>query len=480
MRLAPLFVALACAGGLSYALGDEGRPSDVDRRSAGGVWPLSPAVKAASAVRVVERKAEIVQAGALQIDDRPPLPPEPIPQGDLAPPQSGITLEELQSIALANNPTLAQAAARVDAARGRWVQAGLYPNPSIGYVANEIGMAGRAGMQGFGLSQEIVRGGKLGLDRALISQEIARAQQELEAQRLRVVNDVRTQFYNLLVAERAVELSKELVELGERGLRTAETLNRPEVGEVSRIDVLQARLELNAARVAADNARNGRLRIWRNLAATTGAPDMQPLRAVGSLDAAVVELSWGVSLDRQLAASPELAAARAAVARASWAVRRARAEPIPNLNVQASVQHDNEGGDDVANLMIMFPLPIHDKNQGAIRAAVAEYREAQAEVARVELSLQARLAAAFERYSNAKAQVDRYTREILPDARASLDLVTRGYGAGESAYLVLLEAQRTLSRTNLAYLSALEQLWSSTTAIEGLLLSDSLQIPPGR
>jgi cobalt-zinc-cadmium efflux system outer membrane protein len=431
-----------------------------------------------SSLRLAEPKAQVIPATAFQLDEPPQLPPEPIPPGDSA--TSTVTLDELQSIALANNPTLAQAAARVDAARGRWVQAGLYPNPMIGYMAEEIGMAGRAGMQGIGISQEIVRGGKLGLDRAAASQEVAEAQQRLEAQRLRVLNDVRTQYYNLLVAQRTMELTDELAELGERGLKTAELLFRPPVEEVSRVDVLQADIELNLARVTAEQARNRYVAAWRRLAATIGAPDMQPVRASGDLEAAGPELLWDDVLSRLLATSPELSAARADVARAYWAVRRARAEPIPNLNVQASAQHDNEGGDDVASVTVMIPVPIHDANQGAIRAAEAEQRMAQAEVARLELELQTRLAAAFERYSNARRQVDRYSREILPNARTSLDLVTKAYRNGEIGYLTLLEAQRTLSRTNLAYLTALEQLWESTAAIEGLLLMDSLQMRDGR
>ncbi|HJS06026.1 MAG TPA: TolC family protein [Pirellulales bacterium] len=431
-------------------------------------------------MRLIQPDPQVKPVLALQADDQPPLPPEPIPSGESAPNQSGITLEELQGIALANNPTLAQAAARVDAARGRWVQAGLYPNPSIGYIADEIGMVGRAGMQGFGFTQEIVRGGKLGLDRAAASQEIAQAEQQLAAQRQRVLNDVQTQFYSLLVAQRTMQLSDELAELAKRGLETAEQLFNPPVMLVSGVDVQQAKIELSMAHLASAAARNQYEKLWRSLAASVGAPQMQPMTAIGSLEVAEVELSWSESLSRLLAASPELAAARAAAARASWVIARARAEPIPNLNVQASVQHDNEGGDDVANVMVMFPLTIHDKNQGAIRAAVAERREAQAEIARLELALQTRLAAAFERYSNARTQVDRYSREMLPAARTSLDLVTRGYRNGESPYLTLLEAQRTLSRTNLAYLSALEQLWASKTAIEGLLLSDGLQMPSGR
>ncbi|MCP3693066.1 MAG: hypothetical protein GY917_12780, partial [Planctomycetaceae bacterium] len=53
-----------------------------------------------------------------------------------------LTLARTQELALRSNPSLAQAAARVDAAWGKLVQSGLYPNTIIGYHANEVGNYG--------------------------------------------------------------------------------------------------------------------------------------------------------------------------------------------------------------------------------------------------------------------------------------------------------------------------------------------------
>ena len=54
-----------------------------------------------------------------------------------------------------------------------------------------------------------------------------------------------------------------------------------------------------------------------------------------------------------------------------------------------------------------------------------------------------RLAAAFEQYTNARFQADKYSKDILPNAQASLKLTTSGYQQGEFSYLSLLTAQRT-------------------------------------
>jgi outer membrane protein, heavy metal efflux system len=91
------------------------------------------------------------------------------------------------------------------------------------------------------------------------------------------------------------------------------------------------------------------------------------------------------------------------------------------------------------------------------------------------LDLQQRLATVFEQYTTARYQVEKYGKDILPSAQASLDLATKGYRQGEYNFLFLLTAQRTYFQTNLIYLDALRELRAAATAIEGNLLSGSLQ-----
>ena len=73
----------------------------------------------------------------------------PVPRPDdsihLAPSATGeevgnLSLEDLENIALQNNPTLSQARAKIGAATGKMIQAGLVPNPIFGYQGNEIGL----------------------------------------------------------------------------------------------------------------------------------------------------------------------------------------------------------------------------------------------------------------------------------------------------------------------------------------------------
>lgn len=410
------------------------------------------------------------------LEPRPPyeseLPPAPEPGRHQA---AGLTLPDLEQMALQNNPTLSQAQAAVQAARGIWEQVGLYPNPVIGYSGGEIGNDGRAGQQGGFVGQEFVTGGKLRLNRQAACQEVIRLQQELAAQQFRVLTDVQTSFYDVLVAQRTVDTTDRLVKIAEQGVQAAEALLKAK--EASRADLLQARVEANTARILLENARNRHQGAWRRLAAVVAMPDMAPEQLAGNVEDTGPPLRWEDALSRVLSESPELAAAAAQVQAAQWVTQRARVEWVPNVGVQAIVQHDNASGDDIAGLQVALPLPLFNRNQGNIVAADARLVAAQRNVERVRLSLQRRLAEVFRRYASAGQQVEKYRGTILPDAKETLDLVKAGYQQGEFSYLNLLTVQRTYFQSNLAYLESLLQLKSAQVQIEGLLLSDSLNGP---
>jgi hypothetical protein len=74
-----------------------------------------------------------------------------------------LRLEDLERMALQNNPTVAQAEAAIRAAEGRRVQAGLMPNPIIGYAGEELSPRafGQKSEHYIFAEQEIPLGGKL-------------------------------------------------------------------------------------------------------------------------------------------------------------------------------------------------------------------------------------------------------------------------------------------------------------------------------
>jgi cobalt-zinc-cadmium efflux system outer membrane protein len=401
------------------------------------------------------------------------IAPAPIPISIPVGEPVRMTLDELQQIALANNPTIGQAVARIRALQGKQVQAGLYPNPILGYIGDEMGNECTAGQQGGFLKQEVVTNGKRGLSRATIGHEVAQAEYALQIQRWRVMNDVRAGAYEVAIAQRTIDLEKQLVQIGETGVKIAEKMLTAK--EVSRVDVLQARVEFNSARLQLDNAFNQYSAAWKKLAILVGSPDMESKPLADDLDQNPPPLDWNDSVSKLLSGSPELAQARAGVDRARCDLARQCAERIPNVDLEGGLRYNNASSDSVAMIQVGVPLQIFNRNQGNIAKAQSELSAASAEVRRVELDLQSRLADAYRSYINADQQIRRYTEEILPDAKQSLDLVKAGYEHGEFSYLELLTAQRTYFRVNLSYVESLRDLWIGRTRIEGMLLSGGLQ-----
>ena len=386
-----------------------------------------------------------------------------------------LTIERLEQMAAANNPTLAQAARRVQALEGEQIQVGLYPNPVIGYQSEEMGENGQAGQHGMYLRQEVVTSGKLRLNRAVVSQEVQQARWEYEMQQWRVTNAVRSQAYDVLAAQRTMEVAQELVGIGKAAEESAEKLF--DANQVSQVDVLQARVEANTAQLQLIAARKTHEAAWRRLAIVIGLPDLQPSPLGNSLDGSLPELSWNQAVAELMQQSPQLASARTGVERARAAWARACAGRTPNVETGASVRYNDESDSTTLSLQVGVPLMIYDRNQGNIMRAQAELMAAQQNVQRVELLLQDRLAEAFREFEVAREQVAQYRQGILPDAKKSLELTRAGYQQSEFGYLELLTAQQTYSRTNLAYIARLRELWLSAVQIDGMLLTGGLEAP---
>ena len=388
----------------------------------------------------------------------------------------GITLSELKAIALSGNPTLVQAAMHVEAARGKRQQAGLYPNPTIGWEADEMGINGSAGQQGIFIGQEIVTAGKLHARQAVIAQEIRQAEHTWMAQQARVLCDVRQAWHEVLTAQRILDIHEQLVGISRKAVEAADKLQSEK--SVDAIDLWQARVEAESADLRRSEANDRYRAAWRRLTTVLGTPQMARQPLLGDIEADQPELTFDASLARLLAESPELAAAQSSVCRAWAAVERECAERIPNVNVRAGLRYHDETDDTIAGLEVGIPLPIYNRNQGNLRAAHAELVAAQKEVQRVELLLQRRLATAFEQYTVSRRRVARYKAEILPGAQRSLDEVLRGYPQMKYDYLTLLTTQRTYCRVHVAYLDSLLAYRSSDALIDGLLLSGGLDAPP--
>jgi cobalt-zinc-cadmium efflux system outer membrane protein len=395
-----------------------------------------------------------------------------------------LTLAELERLALEKNPTIAHAVADVDAARGRAKQAGVLPNPTIGYVADEVsgGPTIRGGEHGFFIEQTIPLGGKLKLSRQVFDKAALEAEARVEAQRQRVLTDVRLRYYQALVAQRRVETREQLATLAAEAVGVSRQLMN--VGAADRPDQLDVEIEEQEAKLRLLEARQAQARVWRELGASVGDPLLAPRPVAGDPGRGLPALVEDAVVARVLAESPEMTAARMARERAELALARARKEPVPDLVLRGGPRYNREllesgpsGPEPVGwegAFEVGVRVPLFDRNQGTIAAAQAELSQARQELTRLGLDLRARVAETFERYANAVHVADAYRGEILPRAEEAHRLYLAKYREMGASYPQVLIAQRALMQATDRYLDALDAAWRASVEVQGYLLTGGL------
>jgi outer membrane protein, heavy metal efflux system len=395
--------------------------------------------------------------------------------------QKTITLEELQQMALQNNPTFAQSAANIQAAEGRKKQSGSYPNPTVGYQGEQIrGGSFHGGEQGFFVQQDIVLGGKLGLNRKIFDQELKQAQTEAEEQKLRVVTNVRMSYTQALAAQQTLNLRHDLSKLANDAVETSHQLAN--VGQADAPDVLESEVEAQQAQLAVTMAEQNQQRVWRALAAVVGNPGLPLMKLEGKLED-TPPVNADELVEKIVDESPAVRIAELGVTRAEAALARAKREPIPDLQLRGGMQQNGEllsngravGLQGFADVGLR--IPIFDRNQGNIGAAKADAERAKREVERVKLVLRERAASVVQNYTLSQAAVDRYKKQMIPRAQKAYEMYTKKYQEMAAAYPQVLIAQRTLMQLEVSYTTALETFATSSLSLQSYLLTDGLEAP---
>jgi cobalt-zinc-cadmium efflux system outer membrane protein len=398
-------------------------------------------------------------------------PPSPVPQPSAQTPVSPLSLDDLLNISLENNPSLRQAGFDIEAAQGRSVQAGLYPNPTVQVIGEQLG--GRTATQGVVsaplITQEIVTAGKLRLSRAVGQREVDQATLALLRQRYALFTTVRQGYFEVLANQRRVDVLTDLEKLAKQSYDNAKKFQG--AGEASKPDVLQFEVELDRLQTDQEAARREVAASWRRLAASMGVPKFPQQPLLGSLEAAVPDYDFDRAAAQMLDVHPEIRSAEVGIIRAQLAVRRAEVERIPNVTLGAGYTRDStlQPRQNEWRFEVGVPVPLFNRNQGNIRAAQAELGRATQEVPRVQNELANRLATAFGQYTAAKQRAERYQKSILPKARESYRLTLAAFRGGQFEYLRVLQAQRAIGEANLSYIQALSEQWRAASEIAGLL-----------
>ena len=381
-------------------------------------------------------------------------------------PEGPLTLPGALAITGRVNPDLAAARREVQVFEAAIRQARSRPNPELSAELEDTRPETRTTR--LALSQPIELGGKRAARIDAADYGRAAAEAKLIASQMRICAAVRVAFFDALIAQETLELAQASAELAQRATQVAE--RRVLAGKVSPIEQTRAQVNEAAVRVALHAAEKALATARSQLAGAVGDETLPVDRLQGDV-ASLPEWLTRAELAQHIDAAPAVRQARIALEHSRARIQVERSRRIPDLSVSVGAQHDSERDLDQAIIGVSVPIPLFDRNQGNLEAALRQSDQARDELMATKLRIATRLDQALGRFATARSELTFLERDILPGAQGAYDAVLKGFELGKFSFLDVLDAQRTLFSARSQQLDALREAHHAAAAL-GALLGD--------
>ncbi|SOY68126.1 TolC family protein [Cupriavidus taiwanensis] len=389
----------------------------------------------------------------------PAAPPAEEPQ-----PAGTLTLDAALALAEAGSFTLSAAGKELDATEGDLVQSRVLPNPELAVSMEDTRKASRSTTGQVNLPIEL--GGKRAARIGLAERGRELAQAELGSTRAELRAAVIARFFGVLVAQERVRLAEGSVGIASQAADAAG--RRVAAGKVAPLEATRARVEQANAELELAEATGALQSARQSLAALWGDSVPRFAQARGDLDA-LPSRPAPAALQAALEDSPLLEASRLAAERSRADVAVQRSRQYPDVTVSLGAKRDNEANRNMAVLGVAIPLPLFDRNQGNLYAALRRADGAQDAHAATRVRLQGELKQASTQLSVSRAAAQTLQASVLPAAEQAYAAASRGFEAGKFNFLDVLDAQRTLFQARIRYLDVLARTYDAAASIDRIL-----------
>jgi cobalt-zinc-cadmium efflux system outer membrane protein len=361
------------------------------------------------------------------------------------------------------------------------LQASRYPNPVVGVLAEDIGAPAPQNSVARNaqpiqpqttaqFEQQIELGGKRSARRNLAARSRDLAAWDYEAARIDVLTRVTRDFIDVQAAQEMVTLTAQTTELVSQVQQSVGA--RVAAGVVSPIEETRANVALAVVRVESSKAARLLQSSRQRLAANWGGTEARFARVVGSLDSGASLPTVLPTLDQlttRLEQTPELARWATEILQREAAVSIELARRLPDLTLTAGVRRFTLLHSNAFVVGASLPLPLFDRNGGAIAEARSLVAKSYEERRAAEASVAGRLAELYGALATARDDVTALRTIVLPGSRQTFDAITEGYRAGKFGFLDVLDAQRTLISAGVQYLRALSEYHKAVADVERLI-----------
>jgi cobalt-zinc-cadmium efflux system outer membrane protein len=383
-------------------------------------------------------------------------------------PRAEVSLTDALSLALRHNPELGASMWEMRARESEVQQAGIAPNPELALeVENFAGTGELGGLDAaettLGLSQLLELGGKRAKRWRVADHDRYLAAWDFETRRLDLITEVTGAFVSVLAAQERVELVENLIAISEQTLESV--ARRVRAGSLSPVEEARAGIELATSRVEKDQALRQLAIARRQLASTWGESSAQFTEVVGELDVPPRVPIRQILVD-SIVQNPDLARWDTELDRQRAALALERSLRVPDVTVGGGLRWVQETDDAALVLEVGLPLPIIDRNQGAILAAERRIAVSSEQQRAAQFRIQAALATTYEELAGAAKEAVTLRDQVLPEAASASETAQHAYTQGLFTLTDVLDTQRTLFELRSRYVTSLTRYHFAAAEIE--------------
>jgi cobalt-zinc-cadmium efflux system outer membrane protein len=374
-------------------------------------------------------------------------------------PRNRLVLQELIQAVLVRNPELVAARKQWEVATNRIAQAQSLEDPTLSVQLWNVPQpfkATQADNTIFGLSQNLPFPGKRSLKGDVASRSAEMTEQAVRAKERELVARLKQAYYDLFLAQKAVQIHHQQVDLLRQFVEIANAKFR--AGKGSQADVLKAQVELSLLfqhRPALDQRRETTEAMLNTLL------DRDPASPLGvAEEPAHLPFTQPADDLHSLALNerPEIKAAELDVQRNEQSHALAQRQYYPDFNVafqRFQNYQANDGFGAYVAMSIPFAFWTKPKYDAGVQEAAAAVAVARAQQHTVENMTRFQINDLLARLRATDQVATLYRTTILPQAEQSLEAARVGYRAGKAGFLDLIDTQRAWRGFQLEYFKAL-------------------------
>lgn len=396
-------------------------------------------------------------------------------------------LNDYLAYAALNNPQLEAAFNRWKAALEMVSQARTLPDPrfNYGYFIQEVETRVGPQEQRVGLSQMFPWFGKLRLRGAAALEGANAMQQQYEAAKLKLFDEVKQAYYELYYVGRAVGVATENVEL----LKLLEEMARSkyESGTAEHGDVIKAQVELDKLRDRLRTLQDFKHPLVARLNATLNRPAESTLPFPTNNSPGVLQSGTSQLLEQLKSSNPELQSLDFLAEKDKASIALAKKEFYPDVTLgvdyvqtgEARMAGVSDSGKDPVMVGFSVNIPLWwGKYRAGVREAESRYAATQQDRQDRANRLSTDLRLALFKYQDAERKIALYRDALIPKADQNLKVIQRSFEAGKSDFLSLIDAERVLLEFQLTYERAVADREQGLATVEKLAGGESPTLAP--